>query len=189
MTTALSNSSSGYGLSRTKIHWIEIDQLADGVTPPTPVQITHFRGYEYTIGDDSIFTVQVPPDYMAGTNMYMKIRWSCPEDYVVQTGSARWRCTYMACDEDRIVPIGNAGVYFCTNDIAIPTLASQMREDTVALIPGSVGSDEVFIDAFRTLSVEITRMALETGTNPATEPAIYGIFLEYTAFTNRGMVA
>jgi hypothetical protein len=168
-----------FGSSDTNYQNIPISMLAVGAAlPPNPVSVSPYRGFAYTILDESIFSCPIPKDWQPGSDLSLYIRWACNEAYALASAKVRWNGYYMTVANDMSQVVG-AGTTANTNsaDINIPTLARQLRED---LLVTAVAANLAVGD---TIGFKITRVALAgAGANPTAEPEIYAAYLSYTRF-------
>lgn len=167
-----------FGSSDTCYYNIPISMLAVGAAlPPTPVSVAPYRGFAYTINDESIFSCPIPKDWQPGSTISLYIRWGCNETYALGSGEVAWNGYYMTVANDMTQVIGaGTTANTTTADINIPTLARQQRENLlVTIIAANLAVGD-------TLGFRITRVALAGGANPTAEPEIYAAYLSYTRF-------
>ena len=179
----------GYGtLTEGRIE-IPIETLAAGAIPPAPVTTAPYRGYAYTVGDDSYFQFALPIDMMEETNPSTTpadtgifIRWGCNETYAANTGSVRWQIAWETCSQNsEVLAAGRAGRYQ-TNDIQVPTLARQVQETRVGDLM------DQYIEVGDTIGVRLSRIATENGATPVQEPEIYAVWVSYFRLMQWGSV-
>jgi len=167
-----------FGIEDTYTVEIPIEDLANGATPPAAVTVAPYRGYAYTIGDDSYFQAPVPKDWeysAGGTAIDIVIRWGCNETYAANSGEVRWQAIYDTVDQNnQIVGVGTTAT-INSGDVNLPTLARQIEETTLAT--GIIAANLARVD---TIGVVLSRVALGAGANPVQEPEIYAVWLEYT---------
>ena len=165
-----------FGSSDTNYCNIPIGSLAVGAAlPPTAVSVAPYRGFAYTINDESIFSCPIPKDWQPGSTIALYIRWACNETFAANNGEVAWNGYYMTVANDMSQVVGAGTTANTTSaDINVPTLARQMRENllvTIAAANLAVGD---------TIGFRITRVAIAGGANPVQEPEIYAAYLSYT---------
>lgn len=171
-----------YGIRTTNRIPIPIEMLASGGTPPTPVTVPPFRGYAYTIDDDSYIGVGVPDDWevaadQTGTVMTVNIKWACNENYAEANGEVQWRAAYETVDNGGVQAVGDGTTAnLDSGDINIPTTARHVQQTTIGTIPlADIAVGDL-------LWVTISRIALTGGVDPTAEPEIYEAWIGYTRF-------
>lgn len=157
---------------------------AGGTLPPALVTVGYSDGYAYTIGDDSIFQVDIPLDWESNTDIDIYVRWACNEAYVAANGTIQWRAAWVlqSTGGNKVINQGFAGRQD-SGDLAIPTLARQMTENKIASI-----SSDYLADA-QMIAVQLSRVATDAGAAPTAEPEIYQVWLQYTRFMAWGVAS
>jgi len=167
------------GFTDTHRHTLSVSELANsnGV-PPTAVTVGEWRGYAYTVADISNFQIPVPADWDqnvgAGSAITCTIRWACDE--VVGAGVVvEYRVAYETVDQNNQVINAGTAATADTGDIIIPTLASQMTQNTVSTILAAN------LAAGDTIGVSLSRITA-VGVSPTAEPEIYAVWFDYTRY-------
>ena len=148
-----------------------------GNTKPDFVILGNYMGYSYDIGDDSVFTTEIPPDWATGTDIKIEIDWYIDEAY---GGGAEveWTCAWSAVPHDASEALDSPTHSGSgdTGDVNIPATAKTLTESTIVTISGgslALGDD---------LGLTMSRTAIAGGTpNPTADPVITNVYLEYTA--------
>jgi len=147
--------------------------LGKGGTTPDEVIVGNYWGWSYDINDDSVFTIRLPDDWAAGTDITINVRWAINEAYVTNSGEVRWEATWVAHPADSTEAIDDAGTTDDSGDIDIPATAYFLTQTLVETIPGAslAAGDE--------LGITIKRIALVGGNNPTADPVITCVGFSY----------
>jgi hypothetical protein len=146
---------------------IPIDALGKGATAPAAVTLGHYTGYEYDIGDDSIFAFEPMSGWQSGTNILIKVYWYVNEAYATRSAEVRWQAVY-ACTPDDASEALDAATHTGTvnsGDINIPAAAKRLTTGTLIIPAASLTGDDV-------VGITLSRVALGGGTNPVAKPTI-----------------
>ncbi len=165
----------GFGSRQEGRLEIPIATLATGGVAPAAVAVDQFRGYAYTINDNSDFQFVVPRDWMVGTTISLVIQWACNENYAANNGEVNWQMDWESVANDGTQVVGTGTVGNTTSgDVNVPTTARQLTSTTI----GAITAANLDVDDL--VRMIITRIALVGGANPVQEPEIYACYLEYT---------
>jgi len=161
-----------YGSARVKKQ-IPIDNanLGKGSTKPTQVIIGNYNSWEFGINDDSVFTIHLPHEWAVGTDVIVNIDWYIDES---AGDEIKWEITWSATPHNSTEVIDSAGTSVDTGDIVIPTTPKYFTTNSLTISGGSLSADDQ-------IGITLKRIAITDGTNPANEPAVVDIHIEYTA--------
>jgi hypothetical protein len=162
-----------HGTARVK-QAIEIANanLGKGATAPTEVIVGNFDVWEFGIGDDSVFTVHVPHDWCPGTDIVVNIDWQVNEAYAVNSAEVRWRIVYASIPHDGAEAIDAAGTTVNSADINVPATARGLIETALTIASADIAAGDQ-------MGITLSRIALVGGNNPAVEPGITDLHIEY----------
>lgn len=143
-----------------------------GNTAPSSADVGNYAVWEYTVGDDSVITFELPHDWATGTDLSVKIDWSCAEGNA--SDMVKWKATWTATGHGNDEDLSVAGTAMEPGDTACPATAHYLKRTTVGTISGAslAAEDEI--------GLKIEREAA-TGTDPAADPYITHMYIEYTA--------
>lgn len=153
---------------------LQISNLGKGTTAPTQAIIGNYTGWEYTIGDDSVFTFRVPENWVVGTDIIINSDWAINEAYATASGEVRFRIVWSAIPHDSTEAINGAGTTINSDDIDIPATAYFLTSNALTIVGSSFSTGDQ-------IGITLSRIALTAGVNPTAEPAILGIHVTYTA--------
>lgn len=172
----------GWGLSDTFRIPIPIEDLQWGSSPPAPVTVAPFRGYAYTVGDDSYFQVPVPNDIQDNTDISIIAKWATNETYATNSGEVQFQVNFEVLDNSGTLAVGAGPNYSAqSGDLNLAAVQRAASEDTLGTLA------EEYWSAGDLLGITLSRIAIRDGNNPsAQEPEIYEIWLSYTRFLLQG---
>ena len=156
---------------------IPVQDLSVGGTAPDQTILNNFLGYSYDIGDDSVFTTELPPDWASGTDVDIKVDWYINEAYATNNGEVRWQAAWSAVPHDASEAVDSPTHSGTDNsgDVNIPATAKTLTETVVETISGASLSSKDEI------GITLSRVAIGGGTDPAADPVVINVYLNYTA--------
>ena len=163
-----------YGTARvTRMINLGIDGLATGAAAPVVRRLGDFYGYEFSLNDDGfVRPFEIPYDCDITAPINFKIHWYINEAYGLSNGEIKWEIKYTprAIGED--VSAGSATLD--TGDINIPGTALFLAENAVVIPAAALAFDDV-------IGIQVKRIALTGGVDPAADPVIVGLEITYIA--------
>lgn len=153
---------------------IPLSGFGTGASKPNETILGNYLGYAFSINDLGYFTCEIRPDWDGISDWEIWIHWYINEAYATNTGEVRWAVIFTATKEDgtEVVDVGSTTINGA--DVNIPATAKRLVE-TGIFIPAAN------IQAHDSLGFQVKRIALVGGSNPAAEPVIVSIEIEYTA--------
>jgi len=149
--------------------------LGNGSTPPTQIIYNNLTGWRYTIGDDSVLTVELDHDVDTTKDVSLHIVWGINEAYATNSGEVQWQLdwtTFSSYTGNAASPTASGTEV--TGDIDIPATANDVVHTTSLVI------DAADIERLDIIGAKISRVALDGGNSPTAEPVILSVHLEYT---------
>ena len=154
---------------------VQATNLDKGNQGPDAVILGNTLGYSYDIGDDSVFSFEIPYDCDTSEDLEIEIYWYINEARTGANEEIQWRIQWSACPADATEaidgPTHTGTIDF--GDQLIPTVAKYLTE-----ISGTIAAASI-VDADY-VSCTIDRVALDGGTDPTADPVIVQIEVEYT---------
>jgi len=150
--------------------------LGKGTSAPTQGIIGNYTLWNYGINDDSVFTFYLPNDWAVGTDVVINIDWAINEAYTANSGEVKWEAAWSAAPHDgsEALDAPSDSGSLDTGDIDIPATAKTLTTNGLTISGASLtAGDQV--------GVTLKRMALTDGSNPAAEPGVVDLNIEYTA--------
>jgi len=150
--------------------------LSLGSQGPDSVIVGYFEGVSYDIGDDSIFTIDVPDDCDTSEDLTIKICVATDEAYATASGEIQWEIPWRTVKKDGteiITSEGQTGT-IDSGDLNIPTEANAMMEYTLGTIAATN------IDAGDGIGLQLKRVAPDDGASPTADPVIFHFSMLYT---------
>ena len=167
----------GSALCDTAMYPVPIDNLQFGLTPPDPVTVGVFRGYAYTIEDESEFSFPLPVDWIPGSDISLLVTWGCNETYAANTGVVQWHAWGVAVTSDATGPVGIGRILGVPGgNVNLPVGARTLRTSTVGVAYGAG------LAAGDTLAVMFSRIAPTVAQTPTQEPEVYAVWIQYQRF-------
>ena len=154
---------------------IQNANFGKGATAPTQVTVGNYNGWTFTIGDDSVFNIELPHNMDSSQNIEVHITWAINEAYATANGEIQWQVDWSLVPHDKTETLTaptHTGT-LTSGDIDIPATAYAV-DHVVFTIPAANVAD------LDTLGVTFSRIALVGGVNPTAEPTIIAAHLEYT---------
>ncbi len=145
--------------------------LGKGGTKPNEVIIGNYNAWEYGINDDSVFTFHIPHDWAAGTDIIINVDWYIDEP---AGDEIKWQITYSATPHNSTEAIDSAGTSIDTGDIVIPTTPKFLTQNALTIPAAALAVEDQ-------VGVTLKRIAITDGTNPASEPGVVDVHIEYTS--------
>ena len=153
---------------------VQAVNLDKGNQGPDAVILGNTLGYSYDIGDDSVFSFEIPYDCDTSEDLRVEIYWYIDEARTVANEEVQWRVQWSACPADATEaidgPTHTGTIDF--GDQLIPEVAKHLTE-----ISGTIAAASI-VDADY-VSCTIDRIALDGGTSPTADPVIVQIEIEY----------
>ena len=155
---------------------IQNANFGKGNTAPSQVIIGDFNGWEFTIGDDAVFTIEMNHDVDATKSIEIHFTYVVNEAYVTNGGEVQFQAEYSVIPHNGngdtlIVP--KASGTLTTGDMNISTLAYEPQHSasmTVPVADFNVGD---------MIGITFSRIAITDGNNPTANPVITTLHLEY----------
>jgi len=163
-----------YGTARvTRMINLGIDGLATGAAAPVVRRLGDFYGYEFSLNDDGfVRPFEIPYDCDITAPINFKIHWYINEAYGLSNGEIKWEIKYTPRAIGEVVNAGSATLD--TGDINIPGTALFLAENAVVIPAAALAFDDV-------IGIQVKRIALTGGVDPAAEPVIVGLEITYIA--------
>jgi len=166
-------------VSRTQHYSMQNAHFGKGTTAPTQVTVGNYNGWEFDIGDDSVFTIELGHDVDESKAIRMDFSMVINEAYATRSAKTRWRAVYSCTPHDNgesILAPTHTGT-LTTADLNIPALAYHPQHTISLAIPaGSYAHGDI-------IGVTFSRIALTAGANPVAKPIILSMHFEYTMQT------
>jgi len=149
--------------------------FGNGSTPPTQIIYNNLTGWRYTIGDDTVLTIEMPHDVDVTKDVSLHIVWAINEAYATNSGEVQWQLdwTTLSSYTGNAASPAHSGTAV-SGDIDIPATANDVVHTTNLTINASN------VDVLDIIGAKISRVALDDGNDPTAEPVILSIHLEYT---------
>ncbi len=146
--------------------------LGKGSSKATEVIIGNYNAWAFGINDDSVFTAHLPHDRASGTDVTVQIDW-----YIDEAGGdeIKWEISWSATPHNASEAIdapahtGSSD----TGDIVIPAIVKAFTKNSLTIPGASLSTEDQ-------LGITLKRIAITDGANPANEPAVVDIHIEYT---------
>jgi hypothetical protein len=163
-----------YGTAKiTKMVNLGIDGLATGSAAPVVRRLGDFYGYEFSLNDDGyVRPFELPYDIDISQPINFKIHWYINEAYGLSNGEIKWEIKYSPRAIGEAVNAGSATLD--TGDINIPGTALHLAENSMIIPAAALAFDDV-------IGIQVKRIALTGGVDPAAEPVIVGLEITYIA--------
>ena len=163
-----------YGTARvTRMINLGIDGLATGAAAPVVRRLGDFYGYEFSLNDDGfVRPFEIPYDCDITAPINFKIHWYINEAYGLSSGEIKWEIKYSPRAIGEAVNAGSATLD--TGDINIPGTALFLAENAVVIPAAALAFDDV-------IGIQVKRIALTGGVDPAADPVIVGLEITYIA--------
>jgi hypothetical protein len=161
-----------HGTARTnQMLNLGIDGLATGAAAPTVRRLGDFYGYEFDLNDDGfIRPFEIPYNADPSEPVEILIQWYINEAYGLSNGEIKWQIKFSPRQPGEAVNAGSASLD--TGDINIPATALHLAENSIVIPAASLSPDDV-------IGMQILRIALTGGVNPAAHPVIVRLELSY----------
>jgi hypothetical protein len=156
---------------------IDNANLGFGLTAPTQTIIGNYGAWEYGLNggaanDDSVFTFHLPHEYASGTDVTVQIDW-----YIDEAGGdeIKWAIAWSATPHDSTEAIdapthtGSSD----TGDIVVPATAKYFTANTLTIGGASLAAGDQ-------VGVTLSRADITDGVDPANDPGIVDIHVEFT---------
>jgi len=143
-----------------------------GASGPTAATQGIFASYEFTIDDDMHTSFEVPTDCDTSADLTIEVYWGINEDYATNSGEVQWSATWRAIAVGENVTNGGSTGTLDFGDVNIPTNANTLVKTTANIAGSSISQDDL-------ISLNGARVDLDSGSNPAAEPYIIMVNLEY----------
>lgn len=158
---------------------VENANFGKGTTAPSQVIIGDYNGWEFTIGDDAVMTVELSHEVDADNDIEVHFTYVINEAYATNNGEVQFQVDYSLVPNgggEVITAPGSSGT-LVTGDINIPTVAYEAAHVITMVIPAADYSNGDLI------GLTFSRIAIDAGNNPTAHPVVLGLHLEYTAKT------
>ena len=151
--------------------------FAPGASGATATIIGNYSGWAFGINDDMLGELEVPFDWDSSTDLICKVYWYIDEAYVTNSGEVQWQITWSACPTDASEAI-DAPTHTGTIDFGdqdIPATAKRLtKTGSGTIAAASLASGDL-------IGITVSRIALDGGANPAAEPVMVHLEVEYVA--------
>ena len=151
---------------------IDNANLGKGASKATQVIVGNYNAWAFGINDDSVFTFHLPHEWAVGTDVVLNMDW-----YIDEAGGdeIKWEISWSATPHDSSEAIdapthtGSSD----TGDIVIPATVKFLTTNALTIPNASLSAGDQ-------VGVTLKRIAITDGTNPANEPAVVDIHIEFT---------
>jgi len=166
-----------HGTARVKKQ-IRIDNadLGKGTTAASQVVIGNYSAWEYDVNDDSVFTFHLPNDWASGSDITINIDWYINEAYAANSGEIKWEVSWSAAphDDSEAIDAPTHTGSSDTGDVNIPATAKHLTSNSLTISGASLSAGDQ-------IGVTLKRVAITDGSNPAVDPGVVDLNIEYTA--------
>lgn len=159
---------------------IPCSELAIGYISPDPVLTGYFRGMSYDIGDDSIFTVKVPNEAYSDpdtqVNLEVSVLWYAAEPYSLASGEVQWQIEWGSnfCQANVAIDAPAYSGLFKSGDQPIAGLSKAVTSTLIGTASGIIYNQDI-------VGFKLSRVALDSGTDPIPDPVVVGVLVQYVA--------
>lgn len=162
------------GTARVKKEFtLPLTDFNPGASGPTAALHDIFPSYEFTIDDDMHTTFEVPTDWAVGTDITIEVYWGINEAYATNSGEVQWSATWRAIEVGEVISGGSSGT-IDFGDVNIPATANTIVKTEGTISGASLSAQDL-------VALNGARIDLDDGSNPAAEPYIIMVNMEYTA--------
>jgi len=152
--------------------------FAPGASGATQTSIFgRYSGWAFTINDDMITSFEIPFDWDPATNLEIKIYWYIDEAYATNSGEVQWEVNWAATPSGNTEAI-DAPTHSGTIDYGdqdIPANAKYLTKSAAGTIAAAS------LAAGDLIGINVVRKVLDGGANPAAEPVMVHLEVEYTS--------
>ena len=162
------------GTARVKKEFtVPLSDFAAGASGAKAALQGDFPSYEFTVSDELHTSLEIPSDCDTSGDITVEIYWGIDEAYATGSGEVQWAVNWrtVANVGEDITSGGSSGT-IDLGDVNIPASVNLLTKTEGTISAASVSQDDW-------VSLMITRVALDDGSNPSAEPYIIGINVEY----------
>lgn len=165
-----------HSTARTKCVISFSSALEHGATPPDYTEFGDYPTWSYDVGDDSKIAAVIPKWADSSATAQIHIIWAINEAYVTNDGEVQWQADWSVCPYDSTEaldsPTHNGQIK--SGDINIPATAKFLTMTSLTAIAAASLADN------DTFGAKISRVAIDGGSNPAADPCIVAVLVEFT---------
>jgi len=154
---------------------VQAVNLDRGNQGPDAVILGNALGYSYDVGDDSVFSFEIPYDCDTSEDLKIEVYWYIDEARDGTNQEVQFRLQWSACPADETEAI-DAPTHTGTIDFGdklIPAVAKHLTEFSGTIAAASITDSDY-------VSCTIDRIAIDGGAAPTADPVIVQIEIEYT---------
>ena len=166
-------------LKRQSHVFLPLVDIGKGPTKLTPVVFGNYTAYEFNIGSEAAFTIEMPHQLDSSESLHVHITWVTDEPYATSNAEVQWQVDYSLIENTENVAIDTplrAGTII-SGDINIADTAKVFIHTDFEIPAVDVNG---FTDV---LGLVLTRIALDGGVNPAAKPSLVAFHLGFAANT------
>jgi hypothetical protein len=153
---------------------IPLSDFNPGASGPTPALQGIFPSQEFTINDDMHTAFEVPSDCDTSVDLTIEIYWGINEAYATNNAEVQWQVIWRAIAVGESVTAGGSSGTIDFGDVNIPAAVNLLAKTEGIIAAASISQDDL-------IAINLSRIALDGGNNPAVEPYVIMVNLEYTA--------
>ena len=116
---------------------------------------------------------EVPTDCDTSEDLCIEIYWGIDEAYATNNAEVQWKIDWRAVAVGEDVTAGGSSGTIDFGDINIPAATNILVKTEGVIAAANISQDDL-------IALNVARIALDGGNNPAAEPYIIMINLEYT---------
>lgn len=151
--------------------------LGKGVSAPTQVVIGNYTGWEFTVGDDAVFDVEMPHDADADFDIGVHFTFVVNEAYATNSGEVQWQIDYSCTphiDGGETITAPTHSGTLTSGDVNIPATIYEPEHVNSMSIPAADWDNGDII------GIKLSRIAITAGNNPTANPVLLSAHIEYT---------
>lgn len=155
---------------------LNMDDLSKGNTAPTVTILGNYIGWSYDVGDDSIFTFEIPHEWASGTNLIIYAHWYINEAYTADK-EVKWQALWSATPDDETEAVDaptHSGTLTSTTQ-NIPATAKYLTSTVV----DSTGIPGASLSLDDEIGITFSRIAADND-DPTADPVVTHVHIEYT---------
>ena len=154
---------------------VQAVNLDKGNQGPDAVILGNTLGYSYDVGDDSVFSFEIPYDCDTSEDLKVEVYWYINEARDGTNQEVQFRLQWSACpaNETEAIdgPTHTGTIDF--GDQLIPVAAKHLTEFSGTISAASIADADY-------VSCTLDRIAIDGGANPTADPVVVQVEIEYT---------
>ncbi len=155
---------------------LNMDDLSKGNTAPTVTILGNYIGWSYDVGDDSLFTFEIPHEWASGTNLIIYAHWYINEAYTADK-EVKWQALWSATPDNETEAVDaptHSGTLTSTTQ-NIPATAKYLTSTVV----DSTGIPGASLSVDDEIGITFSRIAADND-DPTADPVVTHVHIEYT---------